>query len=244
MLEGLYAAAAGMEAQQTQLDAISSDIANADTPGYQATRVGFRDLLHATGAYNGTSTVSVGTGAAASIIGYDQTQGAIEQTGQPLDVAIAGPGYLEVRQTDGTIGLTRNGTLQLNGQRQLTTDLGMPIEPPIIVPKGTQPSQVQIASNGAVTVAGRRIGTIKLVTVPAPDQLLAGGNGIFSATAASGAIRAAKGATLQQGALEQSNVDLNTAMTEMMTAEQSYNLAAKAITFETQMGQIAATVKQ
>lgn len=244
MLEGLFAAAAGMEAQQTQLDAISNDIANADTPGYQSTQVGFRDLLHATGSYSGASTVGVGTGAAASVIGFDQTQGAIQQTGAPLDVAIDGSGYLQVRQPDGTIGLTRNGTLQLNARGQLTTDLGMPIEPPVVVPKGTDPSQVRIASNGAVTVAGRRVAAIKLVTVPAPNQLLAGGSGTFSATAASGAIRPATGATLVQGSLEQSNVDLDTAMTDMMTAQQSYNLASKAISFETQMGQIAATVKQ
>lgn len=244
MLEGLYAAAAGMEAQQTQLDAVSNDIANSDTPGYQGTVVGFHDLLYTTGGYSGADTVPVGTGAAASLDGRNEAQGAVEPTGQPLDVALEGEGYIEVRQPNGTIGLTRNGTLQLNASGQLTTDLGMAVQPPITVPPGTDPSLVRIGPDGSVSVSGRKLGTIAVVSVPAPGQLLADGNGVFSATAASGAITPVTGTTLVQGALEQSNVDMDTAMTTMMTAEQSYDLASKAISYETQMGQIAATVKQ
>jgi flagellar basal-body rod protein FlgG len=244
MLEGLYAAAAGMEAQQTQLDAVSNDIANGDTPGYQSTVVGFRDLLHSSGGYNNADTIPTGTGAAASVIGYSQAQGVISPTGQPLDVAIEGQGYLEVRQANGTIGLTRNGTLQLNARGQLTTDLGMPLQPPITVAPGTDPAKVNIGADGTVRVAGRKLGKISVVTVPAPDQMLAAAGGVFSPTAASGAIKPAAGVALQQGSLEQSNVDLNAAMSTMVTAEQSYDLASKAISYETQMGQIAVTVKQ
>jgi flagellar basal-body rod protein FlgG len=243
MLQGLFAAAAGMQAQQTQLDALANDIANADTPGYQSELVGFHDLLYASGAYNGLDKVATGTGAAAGVIGFSQAPGTIEQTGQPLDVAISGDGYLEVQQGDGTMGLTRNGTLQLNGQGQLTTDLGMPVQPPITVPPGTKPSDISIAADGTVRVGKRTLGQLDIVTVPAPDQLLPQGNGVFSATTASGAIRPATGAVLQQGALEQSNVDINQAMTSMMTAEQSYDMASKAIEFESQMGQIATTLK-
>ncbi len=244
MIEGLYAAAAGMEAQQTQLDAISNDIANGDTPGYQSTVVGFRSLLNSSGGYNSADTIPTGTGAAASMIGYSQTPGAVDPTGQPLDVAIEGEGYLEVRQPNGTTGLTRDGSLQLNANGQLTTELGMPLQPPITVPRGTDPSQVTIGPNGAVSVGGRKLGQIGVVTVPAPDQLLSTGSGVFSATAGSGAITRATGVSLQQGSLEQSNVNLSAAMTSMTTAEQGYDLASKAISYETQMGQIAATVKQ
>ena len=121
MLDGLYAAASGMQAQQTALDAIANDLANESTPGYQATKVGFHDLLYASGGASSGSTVATGAGAAAAIIGRSQLQGSMQQTGQPLDVAILGPGYIEVRRPDGTIGLTRNGVLQLNAQRRLTT---------------------------------------------------------------------------------------------------------------------------
>lgn len=243
MLEGLYSAAAGMEAQQTQLDSISNDVANSDTPGYQATEVGFSDLLYGSDNDPG-STASVGAGAAASTIGYSQTPGALEQTGNPLDVAIEGEGYLEVKQPDGTIGLTRNGTLQLDSAGRLTTDQGMPLTPPITVPAGTDPSDIKIGSDGTVSVGQTKVGKIALVTVTAPNQLLEAGNGLFSATSASGPIIAASSGTqLSQGALEGSNVDMNAELTEMMSTQQSYEMASKAIDFETQMGQIAATLK-
>ena len=116
MLEGLYSAASGMEAQQNQFDAISNDMANLDTPGYQSTVVGFHDLLYSNGAYG--STVPTGAGSASAIVGRDQSQGAIETTNRSLDVAVQGQGYIEVRRPDGSIGLTRNGRLELNAKRQ------------------------------------------------------------------------------------------------------------------------------
>jgi flagellar basal-body rod protein FlgG len=242
MLEGLYSAAAGMEAQQTQLDAISNDVANSDTPGYQATEVGFHDLLY--GSDNDPlSQGTVGSGAAATTIGYSQAQGQIEQTGNPLDVAIAGNAYLEVKQPNGTIGLTRNGTLQVDSTGRLTTTLGMPVQPPITIPKGTDPSKVTISSDGTVSAGQTKLGKLQLVTVTAPNQLLEAGDGVFSATSASGPLVNATGATLQQGALEQSNVDMNAEISQMMATEQAYSMASKAIDFETQMGQIASTLK-
>jgi len=239
MLGGLYAAAAGMEAQQQQLDAISNDLANESTPGYQAVRVGFHDLLYSSGGASSGSTVATGAGAAAALVGRSQTQGSIQETGQPLDVAIQGPGYIEVRRPDGTIGLTRNGVLQLDAQGRLTTALGMPLQPPITVPSGVSPSQVSIDSSGNVTVGTRKLGQISLVNVPAPDQLLADGDSVFSTTAASGAIRRATGATVQQGALEASNVDTSQELVDMIDTQNNYSMASKAIQFQDQMLQIA-----
>jgi flagellar basal-body rod protein FlgG len=241
MLEGLYAAASGMEAQQQQFDAISNDMANVDTPGYQSTIMGFHDLLYSSGNYG--SNVATGAGAQAEQMGYDQTQGAIQQTGQPLDVAIAGQGYLEVRRPDGTIGLTRNGALQLDDKRQLTTQTGMLVQPPITIPAGLDPSQVSIAANGTVSAGKQTLGKLSLVDVPAPDGLVADGDSVFSATAASGAIRAAKGASLQQGALEGSNVDMGAEMSKMMAAQQQYAMGSQAIQYQAQMLQIANEIK-
>jgi flagellar basal-body rod protein FlgG len=243
MLPGLYSAAAGMEAQQQQLDAISNDLANVSTTGYQSTILGFHDLLYTSGGASSGSTVATGTGAAASVIGRSQLQGTVETTGQPLDVAIEGNGYLEVRRPDGTVGLTRDGALQVNSQGQLTTTLGMPLQPPITLPKGVAPSDVSIAPDGTVSVGTRKLGQIAIVNVPAPDGLLADGDSLFSATAASGATRPATGATVQQGALETSNVDVSQDMVEMIDAEQGYNLASKAIQYQQQMGQIANQLK-
>jgi flagellar basal-body rod protein FlgG len=241
MLEGLYSAASGMEAQQQQFDAISNDMANVDTPGYQSTIVGFHDLLYSSGNYG--SNVATGAGAAAQVVGHDQTQGAIQQTGQPLDVAVQGEGYIEVRKPDGTIGLTRNGSLQINEKRQLTNQEGMMVQPPITIPSGVDPSQVSIESDGTVQAGSQKLGKISLVDVPAPDGLVADGDSVFSATAASGAIRTAKSASLQQGALEGSNVNVGDEMSKMMDAQQQYSMGSQAIQYQAQMLQIANEIK-
>jgi flagellar basal-body rod protein FlgG len=241
MFEGLYAAASGMSAQQQQFDAISNDMANVDTPGYQSTIIGFHDLLYSNGAYG--SNVATGAGTQAEQMGYDQSQGAIQQTGQPLDVAVNGPGYLEVRRQDGTIGMTRNGALQFNDKRQLTTQTGMLVQPPITIPAGVDPSQVSIASTGTVSVGKQTLGKLSLVEVPAPNGLVADGDSVFSATAASGAIRAAKGTSVQQGALEGSNVNLGDEMSKMMDAQQQYAMGSQAIQYQAQMLQIANEIK-
>ncbi len=241
MLQGLYAAASGMEAQQQQFDAISNDMANVDTPGYQSTIMGFHDLLYSSGDYG--SNVATGAGTAAAVVGRDQTQGAIQQTGQPLDVAVQGEGYIEVRRPDGTIGLTRNGALQINEKRQLTNQQGMLVEPPITIPSGVDPSQVSIESDGTVQAGSQKLGKISLVDVPAPDGLVADGDSVFSATAASGAIRTAKGASLQQGALEGSNVNMGSEMSQMMAAQQQYAMGSQAIQYQAQMLQIANEIK-
>jgi len=239
MLEGLYTAASGMEAQQERLDALSNDLANVSTTGYQATEVGFNDLLYSPGGVASGSSVATGAGAAASIIGRSQLQGALQQTNRPLDVAIIGEGYIEVRRPDGTIGLTRNGVLEVNAQGQLTNQEGMPLVPAITLPPGIDLAKVTIGSDGTATV-----GKIALVTVPAPDKLLADGDSMFSANAASGPIRASAGATLQQGALESSNVDIAQTMVAMIDTQQSYSLASRAIQFQDQMLQIANQVKR
>jgi flagellar basal-body rod protein FlgG len=241
MLEGLYSAASGMEAQQTQFDAISNDLSNLDTPGYQSQIVGFRDLLYSNGGYAGN--VPTGAGSSSQIVGRSQVQGPIQQTGRPLDVAIGGDGYLEVRRPDGTIGLSRNGALEMNAQGQLTNQEGMLLQPPVTIPRGVQPSQVSIAANGNVTAGGRQLGKIQLVTVPSPDNLTPVGDSMFTANAASGAIVPATGATLQQGALEGSNVDMAQAMSQLVLAQRTYSMDSSAVQDQDQMLQIANEIK-
>ena len=243
MLQGLYAAASGMEAQQNQLDAVANDLANVDTTGYQGEIIGFQDLLYTQGGNSTGTDVATGAGSASGIIGRSDAQGSIQQTGRSLDVAIQGPGYIEVRRQDGTIGLTRNGALQTNAKGQLINGQGMAVQPPITIPPGTDPSNVTIQGNGEVVVNGKTLGQIKLVNVPAPNGLVADGDSVFSATAASGAIRPATGSSLQQNALEGSNVDMGRAMSQMMTAERSYQMSSNAVQYQDQMLQIANQIK-
>ncbi|HWE09066.1 MAG TPA: flagellar basal-body rod protein FlgF [Solirubrobacteraceae bacterium] len=244
MLQGLYAAASGMEAQQNQFDAISNDLANLNTPGYQSTEVGFQDLLYSGAGSASGSTVATGTGSASSIVGRSQTEGALNTTGNPLDVAISGPGYLQVRRPDGSIGLTRNGSLQMDSQNQLTDQTGNPLVPPITLPKGTDPSQMQIAGNGTVTAGGKTLGRIAVVDVPAPTQLQSDGGSLFSVTAGSGPARPATGASIKQGALEGSNVDVAQAMSDMINAQRTYQMSSQAIQYQDQMLQIADQIKK
>src|ERR1700744_3612934 len=245
MLQGLYAAASGLEAQQNQFNAIANDMANLNTTGYQSTEVGFQDLLYSGGGNSsGSPSISTGTGSSSSIVGRSDAQGAIQSTGRSLDVAIQGPGYLQVRRDDGSIGLTRNGALQVNAQGEVTDSSGNPLVPSLKIPKGTNASDVKIESNGQVIAGSKTIGKISLVNVPAPNQLQPDGDSMFSVTSGSGAVRPATGSSLQAGALEGSNVDAAQDMTEMISAQRSYQMASQAIQYQDQMLQIANGIKK
>src|SRR5436190_10718721 len=241
MLEGLYTAAAGMAAQQQRMDALSNDVANVNTAGYKRVRVGFHDLIYQRTA----GGVSTGAGAAAVQLGRGSEQGSLQKTDQPLDLAIIGDGYFQVtRANTGQTALTRNGQFQTDANGRLTTAEGDTLVPPITIPKGVDPSTVTIGTDGTVSAAGRRLGQIQLVTVPAPTGLAAAGNGYYTVTAASGGVRRTTTATLEQGVLESSNVDLADAMVDMMDAQRSYSMASKAIHMQDQMMEIANGVKQ
>ena len=240
MLEGLYTAAAGMAAQERRLDAVSNDIANVNTSGYKGVRVGFRDLVYQA---DGPSGVRTGAGAAATQLGRRSEQGALQLTSQPFDMAIQGDGYFQVRRADGQVALTRSGTFLVNARRQLVNPNGELLVPPITIPRGIDEAKVTIGADGTVSAAGRRIGQIQLVTVPAPNGLAPAGDNDYLLTAASGGIRPATG-TLVQGALESSNVDLADAMVDMMDAQRSYSMASKAIHMQDQMMEIANGIKQ
>jgi flagellar basal-body rod protein FlgG len=238
MLEGLFAAATGMSAQQQQLDSVANNIANASTDGYHAEQTAFSDLYYNEVEEAGTKTTT-GAGAIARAVGRDEAAGALQQTGRPLDVAIDGRGYFEVKQPGGGILLTRDGSFSTDASGRLVTAEGAYVQPPVTLPDGISPEQVTIASNGEVSAGGKALGRIAIVEVPAPDGLLAAGGGQFSVTAASGATRPAGGSTLIQGALEGSNVDLATEMTTMISDERNYQMSSTAVQIEGQMMSIA-----
>jgi flagellar basal-body rod protein FlgG len=237
MLEGLFSAAAGMSAQQTQLDAIANDLANASTSGYKAERVGFDDLLYNSVKLAGTDTTA-GAGARAEVIGRDESQGAFRETGDPFDLAIEGDGFFQVTEPNGTIALTRDGSFGVDASGTLVNAQGLRLAPPIKLPAGVSPGQVNVAADGTVTAGARKLGTIKLVTVTSPEHLLAAGNGIFTTNAASGETHAATG-KVRQGVLEESNVDLGRDMANMISTQRSFQLDSTAIQTESQMMSIA-----
>jgi flagellar basal-body rod protein FlgG len=238
MLEGLYSTAAGLAAQQLQLDAISNDIANVNTDGYRSERVAFNDLLYNSVQIAGSETTA-GAGANAEVIGRSEAQGALQETGDPLDVAIEGRGYLRVSTAGGGTALTREGSLAVDASGQLVTSRGNRLQPPIKLPAGVNPRELGIAADGTVTAGARTLGRIQLVEVTAPGHLTPLGGGLLGANAASGLPHASQGGRIHQGALEQSNVDLGTAMTGLVSTERAFQMDSTALQNESQMMSIA-----
>jgi flagellar basal-body rod protein FlgG len=237
MIEGLYSAAAGMAAQQEQMNAISNDLANVSTTGYQAQRVAFNDLLYNPVKIAGSESTS-GSGASARVIGRSEAQGTLQETGNPLDLAIEGPGYFQVTRANGKVALTRDGTFGVDASGTIVNSEGNRLAPPIKLPKGASASDLHIAADGTVTLGTAKLGQIKLVTVTSPEHLLADGGSEFSPTAQSGTTHAASG-TIHQGALESSNVNIGSEMAQMVSTERAYQLASTAIQDESQMMSIA-----
>jgi flagellar basal-body rod protein FlgG len=246
MLQGLYSAAAGMAAQQQRIDGVANDLANVSTTGYKHVRVGFRDLLYNSQGDQAGPTVTAGAGAAATFFGRSQAQGALITTDQPLDVAIQGSGWFQVRTADGQLALTRDGAFRIDAQGRLGTADGALLEPPIRFPQGTPIDRVSIATDGTVRInGGQRLGQIQLVTVTAADGLRPLGDNRFVVTPESGPARPAGGdAQLLQGRLEGSNVDMSDAMVDMMNAQRAFQLASRAIHMQDQMLEVANQVKR
>jgi flagellar basal-body rod protein FlgG len=213
----MYTAAAGMAAQQDRLDAVAGDLANVSTTGYKHARLAFRDLVYTQGAH-GNPNVRVGAGAAATSLGPSTLQGALQTTEEPLDVALVGPGFIAIRDAAGRPAQTRDGHLRLDDRSRLTTASGELLDPPVALPPGTQPQDISIAADGAVSVAGRAYGAVRVI--------------------------GPRTTRLEQGALEASNVDIGEAMTSMIEAQRGFELASKAIEVQDQMLQIANQVKR
>lgn len=234
-----------MAAQQQKLDGIANDLANASTTGYKHTRIGFKDLLYEQGGRPAANGVQRGTGAAAVDAGRGFEQGSLRGTGNPLDVAIQGEGFLKVRLTDGRQALTRDGALHVDGNRRLVTSTGALIQPAITIPAGVPSDKISIAKDGAVRANNVVVGRLQLVTVRATSGLQSAGDNAFIATAASGPARNVTGnSSLEQGALEASNTDMAQAMVDMIDAQRTYQLTSKAIQTADSMMEIANGVKR
>lgn len=241
----MYSAAAGMAAQQQRIDAASNDLANVSTTGYKHVRVAYRDLQYAAANQGAAAGVQVGAGAAARMIGRSLQQGALQTTGQPLDLALQGQGFIAVRNRSGQPAMTRDGSLRTDDRGRICTASGLLLDPPVTVPQGTEPTDIKIGEDGAVSAAGKPIGSIRVVTVPNPSALQSGDDNTFTANAASGAPGTAPKATvLVQGSLEGSNVDVGEAMVNMMDAQRGFELASKAISYQDQLAEIANGIKR
>ena len=248
MLRALTTAATGMIAQQLNIDVISNNIANVNTTGYKKVRAEFQDLLSQTikapGAQGAQGTnqpvgIQIGLGTRTSATDRIFQAGALKSTGNTLDVAIEGDGFVQVQMDDGTLGYTRDGSFKIDANGQMTTSDGYIIQPQITIPQNA--TDISITPDGRVSIrtagdtATTEIGTLQLAKFPNNAGLLAIGKNLFTETAASGtAIQGTAGqegfGSIQQGFLEGSNVQVVEELISLIQAERAFEANSKLIT--------------
>jgi flagellar basal-body rod protein FlgG len=253
MIRSLWIAKTGMEAQQTQLDTISNNLANVGTNGFKRGHVVFEDLIYQnlrqSGAASSDSTqlptgLQVGLGVRPVATSRIFTQGNLQQTSNNLDLAIKGQGFLQVQTPDGTTAYTRDGSLQVDANGQLVTNAGYTVQPGISIPANAQ--SVTIANDGTVSVAlpgqatPTSVGQLTLASFVNPAGLEPRGGNLWGETAASGTPNAgAPGSnglgSLQQGYVETSNVNVVEELVQMIATQRAYELNSKAIQTSDQM---------
>ena len=253
MMRSLWTSKTGMEAQQTQLDHISHNLANSATNGYKKSHAVFEDLMYQNlrqaGANSSEQTtlptgLQVGLGTRAVATARVFSQGNLQQTSSTFDLAVRGNGFFEVQMPDGSAGYTRDGSFQVNAQGQLVTNNGYLLQPAITVPTNAQ--TVTIGLDGTVTATlpnqttPQTLGQLQLTNFINPPGLEPKGQNLFGETAASGTPQTgAPGQNslgqLQQGFVETSNVNVVEELIGMIQTQRAYELNSKAIQTSDQM---------
>ena len=253
MIRSLWIAKTGLEAQQMQLDVISNNLANVSTNGFKRSRAVFEDLLYQTlrqpGAQSSQQTqlpsgLQIGTGVHPVATVKNFTQGNIQQTGNPLDVAILGNGFFQILQPDGTTAYTRDGSFQVDNQGALVTSTGYKVQPQITIPSGAL--SITIGEDGVVSVLQSgatkptQVGSLQTVNFINPTGLQSAGQNLYLETASSGTPSANTPGTnglgkLSSGNVESSNVNVVEEMVNMIQTQRAYEMNSKAISTSDQM---------
>ncbi len=253
MMRSLWIAKTGLDAQQTQMDTITHNLANVATNGYKRSHAVFEDLLYQNlrqaGAQSTAQTqlptgLQLGTGVRPVATSRNYTQGNLQQTNNAFDLAISGNGFFPLSMPDGTVGYTRDGAFHIDAQGQIVNSNGMPLNPPITVPANS--SSVTIGSDGTISalVAGQQqpvqIGQVQLATFMNPAGMDPRGQNVYFETAASGTatigVPGQNGAgTVQQGYVETSNVNVVEELVAMIQTQRAYEINSKAISTTDQM---------
>ncbi|MGA8220403.1 MAG: flagellar basal-body rod protein FlgG [Candidatus Acidiferrales bacterium] len=248
MFRSLYTAASGMEAQELSLDNIANNLANANTTGFRRRRLQFQDLLYQTliapGAPASQQTIipaglQIGLGSRSAATEVIQQQGSFDFTGNQLDLAIQGAGFFQVLLPSGEIAYTRGGNFNLDDTGNIVTSDGNRLQPSITVPPDAL--TVTVGSDGTVSATlpnqqqPTQLGVIQLANFQNPAGLNSLGANLFESTGASGdpIIGAPGGAeglgTIQQGALEESNVNVVEEFVNMILAQRSYEANSRVV---------------
>lgn len=212
-----------MAAELVRQDQIANDLANASTPGYKPDRSAQRSFgeLLLSNKKTGAVVGPMGLGAQIAEIRTDFSQGALKETGEPLDLALNGPGFFAVKTKEG-IRYTRNGQFMLDAEGRLTTAGGHAAldasGKEIRVPSG---QNVAIGPDGTVTVAGKPTGKLAVVSLKDPHKE---GASLFS-----GKATAATDTTVRQGFLEQSAIDPVRTMIDMLASLRAFESTQRVI---------------
>ena len=253
MIRSLWISKTGLDAQQTQMDVISNNLANVSTHGFKRSRAVFEDLLYQTirqpGAQSSGQTqlpsgLQLGTGVRPVATERVFTQGNLQQTSNPLDIAIQGNGFFQVQMPDGSAAYTRDGSFQVNSQGQLVTSSGFPVQPAITIPENVL--SVTVSRDGVVgvqragTTGTTQVGNIQLVGFMNNAGLQSVGENLYIETAASGTpgtnTPGANGmGLLNQGYVETSNVNVVEELVGMIQTQRAYEINSKAIQSSDQM---------
>ena len=253
MIRSLWIAKTGLDAQQTQMDVIANNLANVSTTGFKRSRAVFEDLLYQTirqpGAQSSQQTqipsgLQIGTGVRPIAAERIHTQGNLQLTGNPLDVAIQGAGFFQILMPDGTTGYTRDGSFQTDSQGQLVTSSGFPVQPAMTIPATS--TGVTIGRDGTVTftqagvVTPQQAGTLQLATFINPSGLQSMGENLYQETASSGTPNTVAPGTngsgsLSQSYVETSNVNVVEELVNMIQTQRAYEINSKAIQTSDQM---------
>jgi flagellar basal-body rod protein FlgG len=254
MFRALYTAASGMTAQQLNLDNVANNLANSSTTGFRRRRVQFEDLLYqnlimpgaaATQQTTIAAGLQVGLGTRTSSSEIIQLQGNFSATGNPLDLTVQGEGFFQVTLPNGENAYTRSGAFHLDAQGNVVTADGTPLSPAITIPPNA--TSITVGSDGTVSVttpgqiAAQQVGTIQLALFPNAGGLNSVGQNLFLATSASGdPIVGTPGGseglgTIEQGYVEQSNVDVVEEFIAMILAQRSYEANSRVVQAADQM---------
>ena len=248
MMRSLWIAKTGLDAQQLNLDVISNNLANVSTNGFKRSRAVFEDLLYQTlrqpGAQSTQTTqvpsgLTLGTGTRPVSTERIYTQGSLQKTENPLDMAVNGPGFFQIQMPDGTLAYTRDGAFQKDNTGQVVTSSGYPLSPAITVPQNA--TSLAISRDGVVSVtlsgttAPTQIGTVQLATFINVGGLQSVGENLFIETASSGTptpnTPGLNGTGLiNQGYVETSNVNVAEELVTMIQAQRAYEVNSKVIT--------------
>lgn len=238
MNDALYIAATGMQAHQTGVETIANNLANVNTPGFKAGRVNFQEVMAREASLQGGNPYQTGQGLGVGIGSLAKLflNGELRQTDNALDVAIAGNGFIEVVQADGSTAFARGGSLRINREGFLTTADGLLLKPNIHV--GTDPKAVSIQKDGRVLVQAQggpqEVGRIELALFADPAGLRSLGHNLYQSTEASGEAEFGRPgedgfAMLAPGFVEASNVKMVDEMVNLMVAQRAYGLNVKVI---------------